>query len=193
MKKNFMNLHIFDEGGQGGNGGQGNTGNNGNGNQENAGGTFTYEQLEEIATSRATRAEQAALKSYFSQQGLSEEEAKEALEKFKKDREEKKPNLSAVEKERDDALKELAQIKNTNILRDKGVKADDLEYVMFKVEKMVDDKTDFEKAAEKFLKENPRFAGQGYKVSTSVATGTQGASDNTNSSINNAIRNAIRR
>ena len=45
-------------------------------------------------------------------------------------------------------------MKNEKVLTSKGVKADDLDYVMFKVSKLVDDKTDFEKAADKFLKEN---------------------------------------
>ena len=50
-------------------------------------------------------------------------------------------------------------MKNTSYLRDKGVKPDDLDYVLFKVSKQVDDKTDFKKAADAFLKENPRFTG----------------------------------
>ncbi len=48
----------------------------------------------------------------------------------------------------------------------KGVKTDDLDYVTFKVSKMVNDKTTFEKAAEKYLKENPKYTGSGtYRVS----------------------------
>lgn len=195
LKRKLMNLHLFDEGGQAGDGGQGSSGSNGNGSQGNAGGTtYTYQQAEEIASARAQRAEQAALKSFFQQQGMSEDEVTAALKKFREDREKNKPNLSAIEQERDNALKELERVKNEKILSGKGVKSDDLDYVMFKVSKLVDDKTDFKKAAEKFLKDNPKFTAAGnYRVSASTGTETQGAGGSLNSSINNAIRMAVRR
>ena len=194
-KMRIMNLHLFDEGGQQGQAGSGSQGNpDGNGSQGNAGTTYTYQQAEEIASARAQRAEQAALKSFFQQQGMSESEVTAALQKFREDREKNKPNLSAIEQERDNAKKELEQLKNEKVLSGKGVKAEDMDYVMFKVSKLVDDKTDFSKAAEKFLKENPKFTGAGtYRVSTSTGTESQGSGGSLNSSINNAIRNAIRR
>lgn len=195
--KRIMDLHLFEEGGKGGNGGQGSSGNNGNGSQGNAGGTatYTYQQAEEIATARAQRAEQAALKSFFQQQGMSDAEVQQAIADYKASKEKNKPNLSAIEQERDTYKSEAEQLKNEKILTGKGVKAEDMDYVMFKVGKLVDDKTDFTKASEKFLKENPRFTGGAgtYRVSASTGTETQGASGNLNSSINNAIRNAARR
>lgn len=195
LKNRIMDLRLFDEGGQGGNGGQGNSGSNGNGSQGNAGGTtYTYQQAEEIATARAQRAEQAALKSFFQQQGMSDAEVQQAIADYKVNKEKNKPNLTALEQERDSALKELEQVKNEKALSGKGVKSEDLDYVMFKVGKLVDDKTDFDKAAEKFLKDNPRYTGTGnYRVSTSTSTGEKGSGDNLNSSINNAIRLAARR
>ena len=89
-------------------------------------------------------------------------------------------------------------MKNEKILAEKGVKSEDLDYVMFKVEKMVDDKTDFKKAAEKYLKENPRFAGSGrgtgtYRVSTGSQSSGNGGEGNPNDSINAAIRRAAGR
>lgn len=190
--KYIMNLHLFDEGDNGGNGGQNNAG-SGNGGQNNAGGTFTYEQLDEIATSRADRASKAALKSYFQQQGLSEQEAAAAIEQYKKDKAARQPDASAIEKERDQYKAQLEERDNRDYLRDKNVKADDLDYVMFKAKQLVDDKTDFKKAADKFLKENPRYAGGGYKVSTSTSSGSEGSGESKNASINDAIRNAARR
>jgi len=190
--KYIMNLHLFDEGDGNGNGGQNNAG-NGNGGQNNAGGTFTYEQLDEIATSRADRASKAALKSYFQQQGLSEQEAAAAIEQYKKDKAARQPDASAIEKERDQYKAQLEERDNRDYLRDKSVKAEDLDYVMFKASKLVDDKTDFKKAADKFLKENPRYAGGGYKVSTSTSSGSEGSGESKNASINDAIRNAARR
>ena len=82
---------------------------------------------------------------------------------------------------------------NKDYLREKNVKTEDLDYVMFKAKQLVDDKTDFKKAADKFLKENPRYAGTGYRVSTSTSSGANGSSESKNTSINDAIRNAARR
>lgn len=73
--------------------------------------------------------------------------------------------------ERDDARWELEQYKRNDFLKSKGVKDEYLEFVTFKAEKLVDDKTDFQKAAELVLNQNPQFAGRtrGYTV---VSTGT---------------------
>lgn len=109
-------------------------------------------------------------------------------------RNENQPDVDAITQERDEAQRELQQLKNEKILTAKGVKADDLDYVLFKVNKMVDDKTDFTKAAEKFLKENPRYSGGGtYRVSTSTGADNQNAGGNVNASINDRIRAAMRR
>lgn len=197
--KMIMNLRLFDREGAGGAGENGGTSGEtgaagtGSGNQGNAG--YTYEQLEEVANARAQRAERTALADFFRKQGMSEADITNAINDYKANKEKNKPNLSAIEQERDNALKELEQVKNEKILSGKGVKAEDLDYVMFKVSKLVDDKTDFTKAAEKFLKENPRFSSNGgtYRVSASTGTETQGAGGNLNSSINYAIRNAARR
>ena len=197
MKKR-INLQFFADGGEGGTaaGAATNaTAGNSNGGQ-NAGGsaTYTFEQAEEIATARAQRAEAAALKSYFEQHGLSEDEVKRAMEDYKTNKEKNKPNISAVELERDKYKTELEQLKNSGILRDKGVKPEDLDYVLSKVNQKVTDKLPFDKAAAEFLKENPRFTGQtSYKVTTSTHTGGAGASEDTNDYINNAIRMAARR
>lgn len=194
--KHRMNLQLFEDGaGAGSNAnGQGNNGNNagnGNGSQNNAGGNngYSFEQAEEIANARAQRATNSALKSYFQQQGMSEDEVSAALKDYKDKKASSQPNVSAIEQERDDALKKVTQMENTQLLSSKGVKADDLDYVMFKVEKLVDDKTDFKKAAEQYLKENPRFTGTGYRVSTGTQSGGGDSADG-NDMINAAIRKA---
>lgn len=190
MKKYLMRLNIFEDGGgEGSNGGAA----GGNGGQGSTGATYSYEQAEEIANARADKASRAALADYFRKQGMSEEEITAAIADYKAKKKANQPNISAIEKERDDAQAELQQMKNEKILTQKGVRADDLDYVMFKVTKMVGDKTDFAKAAEKFLKENPKYTGSGtYRVSTSTGTENQN-SGNKNTSINDAIRRAIRR
>lgn len=200
MRKKYFDLQLFADGGGEGSG-DGSTGASGSasGSQSNAGGspggaTYSYEQAEQIAEARADRATKAALSDYFKRQGMSEEEVTAAIADFKTKRAASQPNISAVEKERDEALALVAQMKNTDYLRDKGVKPDDLDYVLFKVGKKVDDKTDFKKAADAFLKENPRFTGRGYKVvSTGKPDGGSGKSQTANDSINASIRSAFGR
>lgn len=193
MRNKIMNLRIFDDGGDGGNGSQGENGGNGGSGHESAG--YTFEQAEEIANNRAKKAERAALAGFYRQQGLSEDEITTAIADFEAKQKANQPDVNAITKERDDAQKELQQLKNEKILSAKGVRAEDLDYVLFKVTKLVDDKTDFAKATEKFLKENPRFAGGAgtYRVSTSTESGDQGASGTSNASINDRIRAAARR
>lgn len=203
----FLNLQLFDDGGQGAPAGQqGGTAGNGNGNGgQNAGtsgagaGTFSFEQAEEIANARAQRAEKAALASYFKQQGLSEDEVTKAIAAYKAQQAANKPNVDTITKERDDALKELATLKNSATLRAKGVRDEDIDYVMFKVSALMeqDDKLDFEKAVAKYLKDNPRFTtgGSSYRVKTGTDGSNQGGSagQGSNDAINNAIRKAARR
>ena len=196
MKNKFMNLHIFEEGG---NGGEGNTagqnGNSGNGNGSQSGNAgYTFEQAEEIANNRAEKASRAALASFYRQQGLSEEQITTAIADFKAKQTAQQPDVDTITRERDAAQKELQELKNEKILTGKGVKADDLDYVMFKVSKLVDDKTDFTKAAEKFLKENPKYTGAGtYRVSTSTGSDNQDTGGSVNMNINDRIRAAARR
>ena len=196
MKKR-MNLQLFEDGaGAGADGGQGNNTGSGNGGQGNAGGqaTFSFEQAEEIANARAHRAEQSALRSYFQQQGMTEEQVRQALNDYRERQKANQPNTEKLQQERDDALAKVAQMENEKLLTSKGVRVDDLDYVMFNVSRMVDEKTAFDKAAEKFLKENPRFTGKPYRVmSTSTQAGDGGGAGNSNEDINAAIRRAAGR
>ena len=205
MKKRF-NLQLFDDGGQSGAGtGQGGTAGTGNGSHatsagsNSAGGSYSFQQAEEIANARAQRAEKAALASYFKQQGMSEDEVSKAIAAYKAQQAANKPNVDSITKERDDALAELSALKNSNALRAKGVREEDLDYVMFKVSALMqaDDKLDFEKAVAKYLKENPRFTtgGSTYKVKTGTDGSGQGGSSGqgANDAINSAIRRAARR
>lgn len=192
MRKLIMNLRMFDESGNGSAQPAAAAG-AGNGGQTSAGGSYTFEQAEEIATARAERASRAALAAYFRQQGLSEDEVTAAIADFKAKQKEKQPDVETVTKERDAARKELEDYRNAEILRAAGVRQEDLDYVSFKVKGMVTDKLDFGKAAEKFLKENPRYAGSGYRVSGSTGTGDNNSSAGTGAaSINDAIRRYAR-
>lgn len=195
-----MYLQLFEDGtGAGSNGQGGNNAWNGNGNQGNAGetgnqATFSYAQAEEIAQARAERAERSALKSYFQQQGMSEDQVTQAIADYKAQQKKNQPNVTQMQQDLADARNEVQQMKNEKLLTAKGVKADDLDYVLYKVSKMTDEKTSFEKAADKYLKENPRFtSGSGYRVSTSTGNTSNGSVENVNATINDAIRSAARR
>ena len=197
-----MYLQLFDDGAGAGSGGQGGNAGTGNGGQGPAGsssgahgnGAYTYEQLEEIASARAEKSERAALANFFRSQGMTEAEVTQAITEFKTQRAANQPNVEQIQHDLDEARRENAQMKNEKFLSSKGVKAEDLDYVAFKVSKMVDDKTTFEKAAEKYLKENPRYAGGGtYRVSTSTGSDSNGSGGNMNASINDRIRAAARR
>ncbi len=202
-----MNLRLFDgEGGStgtAGNGGEGGNGSGtGNGSQGNAGATYSFSQAEEIANARAARAEKAALSSYFKQQGMSETEISEAIKAYKVQKASQAPDIDAITKERDEALAEVKAMKNSQSLAKLGVKSEDADYVTYKVNAMVaGDKTGkltFAKAAEQFLKENPRYsAGHGgYRVTTgtqSVGRSSGGSAGGKNDAINNSIRRAFGR
>lgn len=195
-----MYLQLFEDGtGVGSNGQGGNNAGNGNGNQGNAGetgnqATFSYAQAEEIAQARAERAERSALKSYFQQQGMSEDQVTQAIADYKAQQKKNQPNVTQMQQDLADARNEVQQMKNEKFLASKGVKTDDLDYVLYKVSKMTDEKTSFEKAVDKYLKENPRFtSGSGYRVSTSTGNASNGSVENVNATINDAIRSAARR
>lgn len=200
--KKRINLQLFEEGaGTGATGSQGGTAQTGAGDQGSAGsasgahptGTYTYEQLEEIANARVERSERTALANFFRSQGMTEEEVTQAIADFKTQRAANQPNATKLQQERDAALAQVEQMNNEKILSGKGVRPDDMDYVMFKVSKLVDDKTDFKKAAEKFLKENPRFTGSTYRVSTGTPSGGSEGNMTGNNSINDAIRRAAGR
>ena len=112
-----MNIQFFAEGsGDGGDGngngnnGQSNTG-NGNSNQNtgnsNQGATYTQEQLDGIVNSRTARAEQSALRSFFQQQGMSENEVTQAINSYKAQRAKNTPDVAGMQTE-------LAQTKSQN-------------------------------------------------------------------------------
>ena len=154
MKRDNFDLQLFAEGGEG-NAAESGTSGSGSSSGENGGSsggiTYSYEQAEQIAQVRAEQASGEALAKYFESQGMTQEEIKTAIADFKTKKAASQSNVSALEKQRDEALAKVTEMENTNYLRDKGVKPDDLDYVLFKVGRRTDDKTDFKKAADAFL------------------------------------------
>lgn len=197
----FYNLRLFEDG----NGSQegGNSGEGGNGGQQsgaNTGGSYSYQQAEEIATARAERAERAALSSYFKQQGMTQEEVEQALKDFKSKRESARSQSGeaqkTAERERDEARQELEQYKQKDKIKKANVEDRYVDFVMFEVSKKVDDKTTFDKALEKYLKENPQYTSRPYRVSQQAAgqsSGGNGDGSNASEFINSMIRRGARR
>ena len=95
-------------------------------------------------------------------------------------------------RERDEARQELEQYKNNAFLKEQGVAEHFRDYVSFRAMQGVNDTTTFQQAAINFLKENPTYAGKGFRV---VSTGTgnlsngsgSGASENDDAAIRKAM------
>lgn len=184
-----MNLQKFaEEGNNGGNNGS-NSGNNGGGV------TYSFEQAEQIAQDRADRASKSALASYFQQQGMTAEQAAEAIKDFKAKQEAQKPNVSAIEQQRDAALAELASIKNKAVLSGLGVQPEFEEFLVHEISKSVTDKKDFEACAKEYLKDKPQYTRQNTvrMSSGSVGGNGSGASGDVSQNINAALRKAFGR
>lgn len=101
-----LNIQLFAEGE-----GQGNTeptpnGGEGNAAPNNGGVTYTQEQIDGIVSERVKRAEKSALKSFFSQQGMSEDEINQAISAYKASKAANTPNVEAIQAELEKAKNE---------------------------------------------------------------------------------------
>lgn len=61
--------------------------------------SFDYEKLISIVTGKQTVAEDTVLKNYFKQQGMSQEEMTQAIDAFKKQKQETTPDVGALQQE----------------------------------------------------------------------------------------------
>ncbi|SHM95624.1 hypothetical protein SAMN02746066_04083 [Anaerosporobacter mobilis DSM 15930] len=100
MFKMPMNLQLFAEGGEGGNGDQ-NTGNQQNqqqaGQQQNQTAGIDYDKIQAMLDTATAKKENAVLKSYFQQQGMTEEEARQAIEAYKVNKQSQQPDVSKIQ------------------------------------------------------------------------------------------------
>lgn len=194
MIKRF-NLRRFEDGGNGGTGGNGGAG--GNGGQGNAGITYSFEQAEQIANERASRATSSALRSYFTQQGMTQEQAEEAMRDYRTRQAQNNPANRVTELERQlaESNEKLQTIENGRVLADLGVSKDFTDFVMYEVSKLVTDKKDFKTAAAEYLKEHTGYTSAGnYHVRTGISGNQSGSNaENKNETINNMIRGALGR
>ena len=93
-------------------------------------------------------------------------------------------------RERDEAKRELERYKNDAFLKEQGVNESFRDYVTFRALQKVDDNTSFQQAVTDFLKENPTYAGKGFRV---VSTGTGNLSNGSGSGTSGTDDAAIRK
>lgn len=132
MRKTLpMNLQLFAEGGDG-NGGQnaggdsGQAGQQGNQNNQQAAGV-DYDKIQAMLDNATAKKENAVLKSYFQQQGLSEDEISQAIATFKQNKQQQTNEVAAAQKVAEQAQIELAATKVAMTL---GINAKTLPYVL---------------------------------------------------------------
>lgn len=103
MFKIPMNLQLFAAGGEGGDGGQQSTGDQSNQQQQQTGQQnqqtvgVDYDKIQQMLETATAKKENAVLKSYFQQQGMTEDEAKQAMETFKANKQKNQPDVSAIQ------------------------------------------------------------------------------------------------
>lgn len=103
MFKMPMNLQLFAASGEGGDGGQQSTGEQNNQQQQQTGQQnqqtvgVDYDKIQQMLDTATAKKENAVLKSYFQQQGMTEDEAKQAMETFKANKQQNQPDVSAIQ------------------------------------------------------------------------------------------------
>lgn len=120
MRNRFMKLFLEPDGGQGGasgNGSEGGAGASGAGNQQPQQ-PFDYEKLASIIAGKQNVTEDTILKNYFKQQGLSQEDAQQAMAAFKAEKAKNTPDAAALQTQltQEKALAQKAQIENAAML-----------------------------------------------------------------------------
>lgn len=133
MKRRFpMNLQLFAEGGASGGQGDGAGTSGAAGNQPGASGTgstgiqFDYEKLAGLIAGKTSVTEDTVLKSYFKQQGLSQEEVGQAIQAFKAQKAANQPDVGALQTQaaQAQAAAQKAQLENAAIMAAVGLGVD---------------------------------------------------------------------
>lgn len=108
MKQRFrcripMDLQIFAEGGEGagdgGTGGAGASGGTGSPAGSSAPASIDYDKIQKMLDGTLAAKEDTALKAYFKQQGLSQQEVEQAIETFKTQKAANQPNVEALQQQ----------------------------------------------------------------------------------------------
>lgn len=202
MKKTFlpMRLQFFAEGD--GASGQGDSSNQQAQQQQNQGTApaFDYDKLASIINGKQSVTEDTILKNYFKQQGLSQEEAAQAMQTFKAEKAKNQPDVTAIQTQltQAQALMEQAEVEKLATIEAVGLGIDvkTLPYVLKMADlsnvKGSDGKVNQESvknALNKVLEDIPQL-----KPATSTNQGFQiggGANDQTNKPDDAALKAAF--
>lgn len=137
---------------------------------------FTQAEVDEIVSKRVAR----------ERKNLPTAEELNAYREWKKSQEPEKE--SATQNDLDSALAEMEMTRRENYLLRKGVDPDDVDYYVYKISKSMDGETDFEDAAEAFLKAHkPKSA---VRMDTGARLNTGSGKKSPNDAMNELIRNA---
>lgn len=153
------------DGGDGGNGDNGSGGNGGSGGGKAA--EIDYEKLIEIVEGRTAATQDSVLKGYFKDQGLSKEEAEQAMAAFKKQKQESTPDVAQLQQKLTDAearaLKADVKAAAYDLAADLGLTNKEIPYIL-KLADMKDVAADgkvntenLKKALEKVLEDMPQL------------------------------------
>ena len=97
-------------------------------------------------------------------------------------------DLSAMKSELEAARRDAEQLRRERFLLLKGVAEDDLDYFVFKIDKLVNDETDFETAATAFLKQREKKPPAGIFRSGAKMTGGAPRAASASETMNRLIR-----
>lgn len=147
--------------------------------------TFTQAELDAIVGRRVTKA----------MKGMPDEAELTAFRTWKESQQTEKERWDTLQRERDEsktalaeALAQVEQYEREKFLLCKGVKADDVDYYAFKIGKLVTDTTDFQKAADQYLKDHPPAGTVQVDFSAPLGGGQPAKSEN--ETMNSLIRGA---
>lgn len=105
-----MNLQLFAEGPGGGAAGSEGSGGGASGGADNqTPPAIDYEKIQQMLEGTLKAKEETALKAYFKQQGLSEEEMQQAIAAFKQQKAQNQPDVSALQGQLTNAQTQLSQ------------------------------------------------------------------------------------
>lgn len=145
--------------------------------------TFTQAEVDTIVSKRLAKATK----------GMPSEEEITAYRAWKDSQQSEKEKMDAIVKERDEnkaalaaAQEELEQHKREKFLLSKGVNPDDVDYYAYKIAKLVDEKTDFEAAAQQVLADQKPSNAMRVDLGGSVGGGQP--QKNPNEQMNSLIR-----
>lgn len=206
-----LDIQLFaEDGGAGSNGSTGGEGSGGSGSAGASGGqngsSIDYEQLADVISRRTSGTEDKVLQGYFKQQGLSSEQAAEAIRQYKESQKQKRDDeANRVRNMEQENARLKLQIQNADIDKEitslaakEGVSAEKMPFLL----KMVgrdgiigqDGKLQSDKAKESLeavLKAFPEFKGSSSGSGTQPLVGGNGGGGNGSDSATDAALDAI--